>query len=103
MKKLWKGALQPPLWLTAKLLKFEDFSCGAGNACQKRPSCAGAKSEDQSVLGVKTLVEILKKGGIKIRNELNITIQNVVASANLGGRVRLEPDDSVPCRGALHR
>lgn len=41
-------------------------------------------------LGVKTLVQILKKGGIKIRNEPTITIQNIVASANLGGRVHLE-------------
>jgi len=52
--------------------------------------CAGAKSEEQSILAVKTLIGILKKGGIKIKNEPTITIQNVVASANLGGRVHLE-------------
>ncbi len=52
--------------------------------------CAGAKSEEQAILAVNNLVDILRKGGIKIKNEPVVTIQNIVASANLGGRVHLE-------------
>ncbi|MDE1861986.1 MAG: TATA-box-binding protein [Thaumarchaeota archaeon] len=75
----------PGLVFRLKSPKTSILVFGSGNMV-----CTGAKSEDQSVLGIKTLVEILKKGGIKIRNEPDITIQNVVASVNLGGRVRLE-------------
>ncbi|MDE1863657.1 MAG: TATA-box-binding protein [Thaumarchaeota archaeon] len=75
----------PGLVFRLKSPKTSILVFGSGNMV-----CTGAKSEDQSILGVKTLVGILKKGGIKIRNEPDITIQNVVASANLGGRIHLE-------------
>jgi transcription initiation factor TFIID TATA-box-binding protein len=52
--------------------------------------CTGAKSERQSKEAVNEVVRRLKKGGIKIKNEAEITIQNMVASANLGGKVHLE-------------
>ena len=52
--------------------------------------CTGAKSERQSREAVNEVVRRLKKGGIKIKNEAEITIQNMVASANLGGKVHLE-------------
>ena len=52
--------------------------------------CTGAKSEEQSVSAVKSVVQKLRKGKIKIKNDPVITIQNIVASVNLGGKVHLE-------------
>ncbi len=52
--------------------------------------CTGAKSEDQSRKAVQEVVRRLRKGGIPIKNEAEIVIQNMVASANLGGKVHLE-------------
>jgi len=39
---------------------------------------------------VKTVVQKLRKGGIKIKKDATVTVQNIVASINLGGRVQLE-------------
>ena len=47
----------------------------------------GAKFEEQAV---KTVVQKLRKGSIDIRNDPIIEIQNIVASASLGGKVHLE-------------
>ncbi len=52
--------------------------------------CTGAKSEEMSRKAVNNVVKILRKGKIKIKNEATVTIQNIVASINLGGRVHLE-------------
>jgi transcription initiation factor TFIID TATA-box-binding protein len=52
--------------------------------------CTGAKSEEQSYKAVHQVVQRLRKEGIDIRNEPQIEIQNIVASASLGGRVHLE-------------
>src|SRR5579863_8113423 len=52
--------------------------------------CTGAKSEEQSVAAVRTVVQKLRKGGIKIKKDAAITIQNMVASASLGGKIHLE-------------
>jgi len=52
--------------------------------------CTGAKSEELARKAVKTVVQKLRKGKIKIKNEATVTIQNIVASINLGGRVHLE-------------
>lgn len=52
--------------------------------------CTGAKSEGNAIKAVKTVVEKLRAAGIDIRNEPRIEIQNIVASASLGGRVKLE-------------
>lgn len=52
--------------------------------------CTGAKSEDQAIKAVKTVVNKLRKGGVEIVNDPIIEIQNIVASASLGGRVHLE-------------
>jgi len=52
--------------------------------------CTGAKSEDQAKKAVRTVVQKLKKEGIEIVNEAEIVIQNIVASASLGGTVHLE-------------
>jgi len=52
--------------------------------------CTGAKSEDMSRKAVKTVVQKLRKGGIKIKKDATVTIQNMVASINLGGKISLE-------------
>jgi len=52
--------------------------------------CTGAKSEDQSIKAVRTVVQRLRKGNVHIKNEPVIEIQNIVASASLGGKVHLE-------------
>ncbi|GBC75497.1 Ribonuclease HIII [archaeon HR06] len=52
--------------------------------------CTGAKSEEEAIKAVKTVVDKLRKGGIDIQNEPIIEIQNIVASASLGGKVNLE-------------
>ncbi len=52
--------------------------------------CTGAKSEEMARKAVKTVVQKLRKGKIKIKEEATVTIQNIVASINLGGRMHLE-------------
>jgi len=52
--------------------------------------CTGAKSEQMARKAVKTVVQQLRKGGIKIKKDAITTIQNIVASINLGGRISLE-------------
>jgi len=52
--------------------------------------CTGSKSEEMARKAVKTVVQKLRKGGIKIKKEATVTIQNIVASINLGGKVHLE-------------
>jgi len=52
--------------------------------------CTGAKSEEMARKSVKKVVQELRKGKIKIKKEAVVTIQNIVASINLGGRVHLE-------------
>lgn len=52
--------------------------------------CTGAKSEEQSIKAVRSVVVKLRKGGIPIENEPSIEIQNMVASVNLGGKIDLE-------------
>ncbi len=52
--------------------------------------CTGAKSEELARKAVKTVVQKLRKGKIKIKKEATVKIQNIVASINLGGRVHLE-------------
>ena len=52
--------------------------------------CTGAKSEEQSRRAVAEVVRRLRNGGIPIKNEAEVVIQNMVASVNLGGKIRLE-------------
>ncbi len=52
--------------------------------------CTGSKSEKMARNAVKTVVQKLRKGKIKIKKEATVTVQNMVASINLGGRVHLE-------------
>ena len=43
-----------------------------------------------AVKAVNSVVSQLKKGGIKIKNNAVVTVQNIVASGNLGGKIHLE-------------
>jgi len=52
--------------------------------------CTGAKSEDLAIKAVRTVVQKLRKGGIKIKKDAVIVVQNIVASINLGGKIHLE-------------
>ena len=52
--------------------------------------CTGAKSEAYAKKAVKTVVQRLRKGKVEILHEAEIKIQNIVASASLGGKVHLE-------------
>ncbi len=52
--------------------------------------CTGAKSEKMAKRAVNKVVRELKNGGIIIIGKPTIVIQNMVASANLHGRIDLE-------------
>ena len=52
--------------------------------------CTGSKSEEMAVKAVNTVVQKLRKGKIKIKNDAIVTVQNIVSSINLGGKVSLE-------------
>ena len=52
--------------------------------------CTGAKSENEARSAVMKVVRELKKGGIIIISKPELKIQNIVASASLGGKIDLE-------------
>jgi len=52
--------------------------------------CTGAKSEKEARRAVMKVVKELKKGGIIIISKPELKIQNIVASASLGGMIDLE-------------
>ncbi|MCD6444249.1 TATA-box-binding protein [Candidatus Bathyarchaeota archaeon] len=52
--------------------------------------CTGAKSEELAKRAVRKVIRELKRGGIVIIGKPEIKIQNIVASANMGGRIDLE-------------
>jgi len=52
--------------------------------------CTGSKSEELARKAVKTVVQKLRKEGIKIKKDAVVTVQNIVSSINLGGKIHLE-------------
>jgi transcription initiation factor TFIID TATA-box-binding protein len=52
--------------------------------------CTGAKSEKEARRAVMKVIRELKKGGIIIISKPELKIQNIVASASLGGLIDLE-------------
>ena len=52
--------------------------------------CTGAKSESLAKKAVRKVVQELKGNGILISGKVEIQVQNIVASASLGGRIDLE-------------
>jgi transcription initiation factor TFIID TATA-box-binding protein len=51
--------------------------------------CTGAKSSDQVRLAIGNLTAQLRKLGITLDNEPEITVQNIVASSDLGQKINL--------------
>ncbi|MXY61560.1 MAG: TATA-box-binding protein [Cenarchaeum sp. SB0665_bin_23] len=52
--------------------------------------CTGSKSEEMARRAVKTVVDRLRAGGIEVKQDAIVEIQNIVASINLCGRIHLE-------------
>ena len=52
--------------------------------------CTGSKSSEMAKKAVNLVVSKLREGQIKIKKDAAITIQNMVASVNLGGGIHLE-------------
>ncbi|HDI12186.1 MAG TPA: TATA-box-binding protein [Candidatus Bathyarchaeota archaeon] len=52
--------------------------------------CTGAKSEKEAKRAVMKIIKELKRGGIIIISKPELKIQNIVASASLGGTIDLE-------------
>ena len=52
--------------------------------------CTGAKSEELSIVAVNMVVQKLRKAKINIKKDAIISIQNIVSSINLGGKIHLE-------------
>jgi transcription initiation factor TFIID TATA-box-binding protein len=52
--------------------------------------CTGAKSEKEARIAVMKVIKELKRGGIIIISKPELKIQNIVASASLGGMIDLE-------------
>jgi len=52
--------------------------------------CTGGKSSESAKTAIKIVVKKLRKEKINIKNDATITIQNIVASIDLGGKIRLE-------------
>ena len=52
--------------------------------------CTGAKSEEMAIKAVRTVVQKLRKEGIKIKKDAIVEVQNIVAAINLGGKIHLE-------------
>jgi transcription initiation factor TFIID TATA-box-binding protein len=52
--------------------------------------CTGAKSEKEARRAVMKVIKELKRGGIIIISKPELKIQNIVASASLGGMIDLE-------------
>jgi len=52
--------------------------------------CTGSRSEELARKAVKTVVQKLRKEGIKIKKDAVVTVQNIVSSINLGGKIAIE-------------
>ena len=52
--------------------------------------CTGAKSEELAIVSVNTVVQKLRKAKIKIKKDAVISVQNIVSSISLGGKIHLE-------------
>ncbi len=52
--------------------------------------CTGTKSKESAVKAVGIVVQKLRKKRIRIKKDAIVTVQNIVSSINLGGKVHLE-------------
>ena len=51
--------------------------------------CTGAKSLDQVKLAIEKVIKHIEKAGIHIKDEPKITVQNIVATSDLGQKINL--------------
>jgi len=75
----------PGLVFRLKIPKTATLLFGSGKMV-----CTGSRSSELAVKAVNSVVQKLRKGGIDIRNKPTVVVQNIVASASLGGKVHLE-------------
>jgi transcription initiation factor TFIID TATA-box-binding protein len=75
----------PGLVFRLKIPKTATLIFGSGKMV-----CTGSKSSEEAVKAVNAVVQKLKKGGIDIVNKPTVVVQNIVASASLGGKIHLE-------------
>jgi transcription initiation factor TFIID TATA-box-binding protein len=52
--------------------------------------CTGTKSKESAVKAVGIVVQKLRKKRIRIKKDAIVTVQNIVSSINLGGKIHLE-------------
>ena len=52
--------------------------------------CTGSKSESMARTAVQTVVDRLRAGGIRVERDAAVTVQNMVASVDLGAGIHLE-------------
>ena len=52
--------------------------------------CIGVKSEELSIAAINAVVQKLRKAKINIKKDAIISVQNIVSSINLGGKIHLE-------------
>jgi transcription initiation factor TFIID TATA-box-binding protein len=52
--------------------------------------CTGAKSEKHAHIAINNVIKQLRSKNIKIKNDANILIQNVMTAVNLGGKILIE-------------
>ncbi|GKS67798.1 transcription factor [Nitrosarchaeum sp.] len=52
--------------------------------------CTGAKSEKHAYTAINNVIKKLRSKNIKIKNDADILIQNVVTAVNLGGKILIE-------------
>ncbi|RZD37109.1 MAG: TATA box-binding protein [Thaumarchaeota archaeon] len=52
--------------------------------------CTGAKSEELSIAAINAVVQKLRKAKINIKKDAIISVQNIVSSISLGGKIHLE-------------
>ncbi len=52
--------------------------------------CTGAKSIDEAKIAIGRIVQKIKEAGVEIAKKPDVIVQNVVATANLGGELNLD-------------
>lgn len=88
--KLLPEARYEPKTFPGLILKMKRPKATALVFSSGRVVFAGAKSEEQAYRAVKLLAQRLRESGVEIKDDPEATIQNIVGTASLGGRVKIE-------------
>jgi len=84
------GARYDPESFPGVVYKSEDPRASFLIFSSGKMNCVGARSMADAKLAIKKLTEKLKKARIKIKSELKVKIQNIVASVNFGREFDIE-------------